>query len=116
MRRDRYPPATWLRQRTSALVYGEKLDYWGVLPKKSKQELIECYNGFGFVPRLRNQEYRAHARCCHTYYFQGQTWGDETLVMIDIDVQKSQKRGSTAGAIAFATYLKERYFHTLYWE
>jgi hypothetical protein len=43
-----------------------------------------------------------------TFYFQGEGRPDqpETLLMIDIDVQKSKKLGTTAGALAFAKHLR----------
>src|ERR1019366_9510249 len=63
----------------------------------------------GFLYKLRNSDYQDHMAGKDTYYFQGGGRPDqpETLVMIDIDVKKSRKLGSTTGAIAFARHLRK---------
>jgi hypothetical protein len=57
---------------------------------------------------MRNADYQDHMGGRETFYFQGEGRPNrpETLVMIDIDVQKSKKLGTTAGAIAFAKHLR----------
>lgn len=112
---DRYPPATWLRKLTSPLVWGERVGS-RTFPKMRKEEVVACYNSFGYVRRMRNEDYRNHAAGHETLYFQGNSFGDRTLAMIDIDVNKSLGLGSTEGAIAFVQYLKEHFFPDLYWE
>src|SRR4051794_4288317 len=93
---DRYPPATWLRKLTSPYVCGEKVASQ-VYPLQNKDQLARSYNHWGFVPRLTNTQYHHHTERNATYYFQGNSFGTHTLVMIDIDVQKASKLGSTAG-------------------
>src|ERR1019366_1131705 len=63
----------------------------------------------GFLYKLRNSDYQDHMAGKDTYYFQGEGRPDrpETLVMIDIDVKKSRKLGSTTGALAFARHLRK---------
>jgi hypothetical protein len=65
----------------------------------------------GFLYKLRNADYQDHMAGRDTYYFQGEGRPDrpETLVMIDIDVKKSRKLGSTTGAFAFAKHLRETF-------
>jgi hypothetical protein len=112
---DRYSPATWLRKHTSTLVWGEKVGS-RTFPKMNKEELVAAYNSFGFVRKMKNEHYRNHAQGHETHYFQGNTFGDRTLAMIDVDVQKARGLGSTEAAIAFVEHLKKHFFPDLYWE
>ncbi len=71
----------------------------------------------GFLRKMRNADYQDHIAGTDTYYFQGEGRPDrpETLVMIDIDVRKSRKLGSTKGALAFVHHLRKT-FPDLRWE
>ena len=62
-----------------------------------------------FLYKMRNSDYQDHMAGKDTYYFQGEGRSDqpETLMMIDIDVKKSRKLGSTKGGIAFARHLRK---------
>ena len=66
-----------------------------------------------WLGRVTNEMFARHFSGEDTFYFAGNSWGVETLFMIDIDCHK---RGSLAGAMAFAQFLKENFFPNLYFE
>lgn len=106
------PESIWLKKRISGLAYGEKTEK-GVRPSISKKSLIKN----NFINRLSNLKINEHSQDIRTlyYYGNGKTTSEETLVMIDIDVQKKHKKGSTKGAYDFLNHIK-KYFPNLYFE
>jgi hypothetical protein len=104
----------WLKDRISRIVYGEKTEQ-GIRPNISKRKLIK--NNKLIIRSLPNKKIEDHIKKEKTIYFygNGKTSNKETLVMIDIDVQKKNNIGSTDGAINFVNHLKKE-FPNLYYE
>lgn len=104
----------WLKERVSRIAYGEKTDK-GIRPNISKKLLLK--NNKLLIRRLPNKKIKEHTENKKTlyYYGNGKRSNSETLVMIDIDVQKKNKLGSTQGAIDFVNYLKNK-LPNLYYE
>ncbi len=81
----------------------------------SNEQLIRYYNSFGFMGTTTNSDLYAHFAGQDTLYF----WADGrkstplTLSMIDIDCHE---RGNPQSAKAFADWLKDNYFPSLYHE
>ena len=111
------PPMIWLKDLICSLVYGEKTSV-GVRPSLEKKELIGFWNQDLQLPKLANYRLEDHFNLVKTYYFfgNGDPKDDLTLVMIDIDVQKSLGLGTPAGALAFAEHLRRVRFPGLYFE
>jgi hypothetical protein len=117
---------TWLRKRTSSQNYGTKMP-GGIFPALTSDQLRDWHNlghytvsedhGWTrkWLPRLSNRLYAHHMAGTSTFYFQGngKSSDAETLFMGDIDCHK---KGTLAGAIAFAQHLKETYFPELCFE
>lgn len=117
-RRAKVTPAmVWLRSLTCPLVYGE-LTPDGVRPSNTIKQLQSRWNLDGPLRKLTNYQFDDHFRRAGTYYFfgNGSPKAGRTLVMIDIDVQKSLGLGTTAGAVAFAAHLKHTHWPDLYFE
>src|SRR5579883_1022516 len=126
---------TWLRQRTAQYHFALKQPCWDHEKSEFKidgqgnyileprpvhtnaQILSVLAQRKGFLRKMRNADYQDHIAGTDTYYFQGEGRPDrpETLVMIDIDVRKSRKLGSTKGALAFVHHLRKT-FPDLRWE
>jgi hypothetical protein len=72
----------------------------------------------GFLYKLRNSDFQDHMAGRDTYYCQGEGRPDrpETLVMIDIDCQKSLQLGSKEGASRFAAHLRQVFSPDLQYE
>jgi hypothetical protein len=107
-RRAKSTPATrWLRQHICSLVYGD-LTADGVRPSVTKEAFVGRWNFKWGLPSLPNYGLLDHFQDKETHYFvgNGRYWAKRTLVMIDIDVQKSKKRGTPEGARKFAEHLK----------
>ena len=114
---------TWLRKRTSSLDCGVMIDVEdGRHPihlNKNERVLhhFECLrrDERSWLKKLNNQEFWDHRFGRNTFYFAGQSDPKfpETLVLLDIDCKKF---GTLAGALAFANYLKDRYFPDLFIE
>jgi|694.fasta_scaffold00614_27 hypothetical protein len=104
----------WLKERISRIAYGEKTDV-GIRPNISKKLLIK--NNKLLIRRLPNKKILEHVENKNTvyYYGNGKTNSEETLVMIDVDVQKKNNLGSTQGALDFINHLKTK-FPKLYYE
>lgn len=104
----------WLKTKISRLAYGEKTEK-GIRPNISKKKLIK--NNKISIRRLPNNKILEHTDNKKTlyYYGNGKTRDEETLVMIDIDVQKKQNIGSTKGAYDFLNHIKN-YFPKLFVE
>jgi hypothetical protein len=127
---------TWLRQRTAQ--YHFALKQWCWDKAKNEYKLDEQGNFIleprpintntdilsvltkhkGFLYKMRNSDYQDHMDGSATFYFQGEGRPDrpETLVMIDIDCQKSLQLGSKEGASRFAAHLRQAYFPDLRYE
>lgn len=105
----------WIKEKISGIAYGEKTNS-GVRPNISKRNLIK--KDKLFVRRLPNYKILDHIKNEKTIYFygNGRSRNEETLVMIDIDVNKNQKKGTQEGAILFAEYIKKEFFPNLYFE
>lgn len=105
----------WIKEKISGIAYGEKT-VSGVRPNVSKKNLIK--NNKLFVKRLPNYKITDHVKNEKTIYFygNGKCKSEETLVMIDIDINKNNKKGSIKGAIDFVNLLKKEYFPNLYFE
>ncbi len=107
------PIETWLRKRTSHLDHGYK---WKTHP-------IHCNNNETVVEfilrqrhwlhRVTNEKFARHFSSEDTFYFAGNSYGPETLFMIDIDCHQ---RGSLEGAMAFAQHLADTFMPGLYFE
>jgi len=106
--------AKWVRKAISRLAYGEKTAK-GIRPNISKKNLLRSGR---LAPRkLSENKIKDHVSGKTTiyYYGNGRRKDKNTLVMIDIDIQKTQKKGSTEGAINFVEHLKDK-FKSLYYE
>lgn len=100
---------TWLRERTFQEVYGyEKLvqDEREARPSLTKEMFQWRRNRRIHIRKLANYKYKDHFDRKATYYYFGNPTTSSTLVMLDIDVQKTLKKGSTEGAVAFVKHLK----------
>lgn len=143
VRHNRLAPATvidrayftWLRQRIAQNHFALKQPCWDHEKSEFKidgqgnyileprpvhtnaQILSVLTQRKGFLRKMRNADYQDHIADTDTYYFQGEGRPDrpETLVMIDIDVKKSRKLGSTRGALGFVHHLLKT-FPDLRWE
>jgi hypothetical protein len=107
-----------LRTTTFSRIYGELTDYGGVRPSVTRDEYLHRHRGDFFCPRLPNYKFVRHFAGEETYYFFGNPSSrvSHTLAIIDIDVQKAKKKGSTQGAIEFVEYLRRTHWPTLCWE
>lgn len=110
----------WLRDRIS-LDIGQKRSRKdgsiGPLHLNTNDDVLQAFNHNSWwrLDRLTNEMLDAHFSGRETFYFtaSGSTKADEVLVMIDIDCHR---RGTLAGAIAFAKYLEKKHFANLYFE
>lgn len=105
---------SWIRQAISRLAYGETTEK-GIRPNISKKNLLKKGK---LAPRKlsKNKIYdHLSGKTTVYYYGNGRKKDKNTLVMIDIDIQKSQKKGTTEGAINFVEHLKDK-FNSLYYE
>src|SRR3712207_3964690 len=96
------PVMTWLRGRTFQEVYGyaKVVDgRRGARPSYTIPQYQHRRNSRRWVKKLANYRYVAHFNGQATYYYFGDPEARQTLVMLDIDVQKSLGRGTTQGAI-----------------
>ena len=115
---SRDPLIKFLRQRTSRLNYGTKVDGYGVRPELATDRLIDRYNSWRFGASLRNEQFADHFAGKATYYF----WADhkagtpEALFMIDIDAGAAHGGGSTEGCWRFAEQVKKKLFPGMYLE
>lgn len=65
--------------------------------------------------RWSNEILTKHCNSCETFYFSGssESYKPFTLIMIDVDCHN---HGSLEGALSFLQYLRQNYFHNLYFE
>ena len=127
---------TWLRKRTAQYHFAFKQPCWD---KKKGDYKVDAQGNLlleprpintndkiltvltkhcGYLYKMKNECFQDHMAGEETYYFQGEGRQDiaETLVNIDIDVQKARKLGSTQGALFFIAWLRNKYFPDLYYE
>jgi len=127
---------TWLRQRIAPYHFALKQPCWDHEKMEYKVDgngnlaleprpinindriLAALVQHHGWLYKLTNECFRDHMESRETWYFQGDGRQDsaETLVMIDIDCQKSRGLGSKEGAGRFAAHLKKAFFSDLYFE
>ncbi len=74
----------WLRKRISHLDYGFK---WckGIVHCNRNDEVLDHLRKKTKVSHLTNEKLARHFSGEDTFYFAGNSWGDETMVMVDID-------------------------------
>jgi hypothetical protein len=112
-KRVRDPVCSHLRKLISPYGFGWEED--DGVGRYSNEHLIRSYNAKGFMGTPNNSDYYAHFGGQITLFF----WADgrknqsETISMIDIDCHK---RGNPQSATAFADWLKDNYFPSLYHE
>lgn len=94
-----------IKKLISEKAYGIKTDK-GIRPSATKHYLKN-----GFVRPPSNRIIKKHTENNETVYFYGSE-NDETIVMIDIDVNKKNKKGSKKGAIEFAEHIDKNMFKT----
>lgn len=110
----------WLKDRIS-LDIGQKRarkdGSIGPIHLNPNEDVLRIFNNGEWwrLDRLTKAMLDAHFSGEVTLYFTSTGWAsiDEVIVMIDIDCHH---RGTLAGAIAFAEYLREHYFPNLYFE
>ena len=104
----------WIWQSTSRIAYGEKTSV-GVRPNISKRNIFKNDKILARkIPRKKIQKHLNGEQTIY-YYGSGSVKDQNTLVMIDVDVQKSKKLGSTQGAYDFINHIKLK-FPNLYYE
>jgi hypothetical protein len=113
MRKKDATITAWLRNRISHLDYG--LKWRGGVVHCNTNETVLCHlRTKSRLSHLTNEKLSRHFSGTDTFYFAGNSWGDETLVMIDIDCHDGI--GSLQGAFAYAEFLKDTFFPNLYFE
>ena len=94
------PVIEFLRNATFPFAWGEEK-----ILTTTTQSFLSHYNQ-GKRRSLANGDFTDHFKGIHKLYFYGNpAWKTPKLAMIDIDVQKSKKLGSQAGAVAFAKHV-----------
>lgn len=113
MRKQQGTITAWLRKRVSHLDYGYKW-YGKVVHCNTNEEVLDHLRNKTKLSHLTNEKLGRHFSGEDTHYFTGNSWGDETLVLIDIDCHHGV--GSLNGALAYAQHLKDTLFPNLYFE
>lgn len=90
-----------IKEIISKNAYGIKTEK-GIRPSATKSSLKK-----GFKRPITNNLIKEHEEYEKTIYFFGNEENNETLVMIDIDVDKKQKKGSSSGAVEFAKHINQ---------
>ena len=94
------PVIEFLRKTTFPFAWGEEK-----ILTTTTQSFVSRYNR-GERRSLSNGDFADHFKGIHKLYFYGNpAWMTRKLAMFDIDVQKSKKRGSQKGAVAFAKHV-----------
>ena len=118
------PLIEWLRQRTSPTIYGTGVmneDGYHVFPNAIKSKINshqrlraeqlrakEFQEAAILKPKgMPNYRYADHFAGIEKQYFKGNDWCGLSLVYVDLDVQKTLKLGSSAGAEAFSRRIQE---------
>jgi hypothetical protein len=103
----------WLRKKISHLDYGTK---WNgqVIHCNKNEEVIDHLRNKTRLSHVNNKMLENHFSGLSTLYFAGNSWGDETMGMLDIDCHHGI--GSLAGAMAYAQWLKDNFLPDLYYE
>jgi len=104
----------WLRERTSSVDYGFKYNGHPIHCNTNEQ-VLDAFKGGKWLSRMTNEKFDSHFSGEKTFYWtgNGSPKFPETLLNIDIDCHK---KGTLAGAIAFAEYLRDNFFSNLYFE
>lgn len=104
--------AKWLQTRVSDITWAVKDELDGWRWGNNKKRIVTCYNANGLhCRRLPLKIIEAHLRGDTTLYYTG-AWrksSAEILGTIDIDVGKSQNKGTPEGARACAEFLKNNF-------
>jgi hypothetical protein len=81
----------------------------------TNEQVLDAFDGGKWLSRMTNEKFDDHFSGDKTFYFTGNGSPNfpETLLNIDIDCHKT---GTLAGAVAFAEYLRDKLFPTLYFE
>ena len=103
----------WLRKRISHLDYGYK-HYGKVGHCNLNDEVLDHLRNKVHLSHLTNEKLSRHFSGEDTFYFAGNSWGSESLVMIDIDCHNGI--GTLQGALAYGQFLKDTFFPNLYFE
>lgn len=98
------PFIRWLRKRTFQGQWGKLVDGHHVYTPTKEQYVRNQY--WGHHAQLSNAHLQNHFNGFETYFFQG-TALPESVAMIDIDVQKALKLGTTKGAWQFAREIEK---------
>jgi len=103
----------WLRKRFSHLDYGYK---WcgGIVHCNTNDEVLDHLRNKTKLSHLTNEKLGRHFSGEDTFYFAGNSWGEQTLVMVDIDCHHGI--GNLDGALSYAKFLKDTLFPSLYYE
>lgn len=104
----------WLRERTSSVDYGFKYN-GDPIHCNTNEQVLDAFSGGKWLSRMTNAKFDDHFSGEKTFYCTGNSSpkAPETLLNIDIDCHK---KGTLAGAIAFAEYLRDNFFPNLYFE
>ncbi len=103
----------WLRKRISHLDYGYNW-YGNVGHCNLNKTVLDHLLNKVHLSHLTNEKLGRHFSGEDTFYFAGNSWKPETLVMIDIDCHNGI--GTLQGALAYAQFLKNMFFPNLYFE
>jgi len=110
--------AKYIKDLINDLDYGWRHPELGVIHVNTKQfDLVPFLSRKKkYVHNLSQKKIVQHFSSEQTYYFTGDSRKPVTLLMIDIDCQKSQGIGTTKEAVLLAEYLKNNHFDNLYFE
>jgi len=103
----------WLRKRISHLDYGYKWN-GNVGHCNLNEEVLDHLRNKVHLSHLTNDKLSRHFSGEDTFYFASNSWGSESLVMIDIDCHNGI--GTLQGALAYGRFLKDTFFPNLYFE
>jgi hypothetical protein len=112
--KKRVPVYAWIKKRTSHSDWAE--DRGDGILRKRNDTMIDIINGRTHPFSITNDMLSRHEFGYSTLYATAKPRAEEMLLCLDIDVQKSQKRGSPEGARRLVEWLKAKWFPNLYWE
>jgi len=113
----------WLRDRISGIDYGVEIEEENgkhPIHLNKNYDVLKHFELWRqgeetWLKKISNQNFVDHHTNVRTFYFAGasEPKKSQTLVMIDIDCKKF---GTPEGAMAFAEYLRDKYFPNMYIE